>query len=46
MTMKLWYFEHNYLPVYGLQFHPESIGTPEGMTLIDNFITIVKKNKD
>lgn len=39
-------FEHNYLPVYGLQFHPESIGTPEGMTLIDNFMTIVKKNKD
>lgn len=39
-------FEHKQLPLYGLQFHPESIGTPKGMTMIDNFITIVKKNKD
>lgn len=25
-------------PVYGLQFHPESIGTPNGKKMIENFI--------
>lgn len=29
-------------PVYGLQFHPESIGSPYGKTIIRNFVTIVK----
>lgn len=27
-------------PVYGLQFHPESILTPEGGIMIDNFLTM------
>lgn len=31
---------HREDPVFGLQFHPESILTPEGMTLINNFINI------
>lgn len=29
---------HRELPVYGLQFHPESIGTPEGDVLLSNFL--------
>lgn len=34
--------EHRDYPVYGLQFHPESVLTPKGMTLIENFLNIVK----
>lgn len=30
--------EHKEYPVYGLQFHPESVLTPEGRTMIKNFI--------
>ena len=30
--------EHRYFPVYGLQFHPESIMTPDGMTMLRNFM--------
>ena len=29
---------HVALPMAGVQFHPESIGTPEGGALIDNFL--------
>jgi anthranilate synthase/aminodeoxychorismate synthase-like glutamine amidotransferase len=29
---------HRKLPVYGLQFHPESILTPDGQTLLGNFL--------
>jgi anthranilate synthase component 2 len=30
--------KHTDYPVYGLQFHPESILTPEGETILKNFI--------
>ncbi|WP_408869171.1 anthranilate phosphoribosyltransferase [Brochothrix campestris] len=30
--------QHRSLPLYGIQFHPESIGTPAGQRLIDNFV--------
>jgi len=30
--------EHKTLPVYGLQFHPESIMTPDGKTILKNFL--------
>ena len=30
--------EHKTYPVYGLQFHPESVMTPEGHRMIENFI--------
>ncbi|MCY6483210.1 aminodeoxychorismate/anthranilate synthase component II [Clostridium aestuarii] len=29
---------HKEYPLYGLQFHPESVYTPEGMEMIKNFI--------
>jgi anthranilate synthase/aminodeoxychorismate synthase-like glutamine amidotransferase len=36
---------HRYYPIYGVQFHPESILTKEGQKIIDNFLEIcgVKK---
>ncbi|EMG28965.1 anthranilate synthase component II [Listeria fleischmannii 1991] len=30
-------------PIYGLQFHPESIGTPYGKLIIRNFVEITKR---
>lgn len=33
--------QHKSLPIYGLQYHPESIGTPDGMTMIENFVKLV-----
>ncbi|HEP1886728.1 anthranilate synthase component II [Streptococcus pyogenes] len=36
-------FEHHTLPLFGLQFHPESIGTPDGMTMIANFIAAITR---
>ncbi|MBR6403037.1 MAG: aminodeoxychorismate/anthranilate synthase component II [Eubacterium sp.] len=32
--------KHTEYPIYGLQFHPESILTPEGMGILRNFIKI------
>jgi anthranilate synthase component 2 len=29
---------HRKLPVFGVQFHPESILTPDGQTLLANFL--------
>ncbi|WEV61121.1 aminodeoxychorismate/anthranilate synthase component II [Streptococcaceae bacterium ESL0729] len=34
--------ENNDLRIYGLQFHPESIGSPDGMKMIENFLEVVK----
>lgn len=31
--------QHERYPVYGLQFHPESIMTPQGMQMLENFLT-------
>lgn len=32
--------QHKTLPIYGVQFHPESIMTPQGKEIIRNFVTI------
>ena len=34
---------HRQHPVFGVQFHPESIGTPEGRRLLENFLTLARK---
>jgi anthranilate synthase/aminodeoxychorismate synthase-like glutamine amidotransferase len=31
---------HRSLPVYGVQFHPESVATAEGKRLLENFLTL------
>lgn len=30
--------QHVTLPIYGLQYHPESIGTPDGLKMIEAFV--------
>ncbi len=35
--------KHRDYPVYGLQFHPESIMTPQGSKMLKNFIDTAKK---
>lgn len=35
--------EHRELPIYGVQFHPESILTPTGGKIIENVITIASE---
>ena len=33
--------QHKELPIYGLQYHPESIGSPDGLKMVENFVKIV-----
>ena len=35
--------EHEKYPIFGLQFHPESVMTPEGKKMIENFMEVVRK---
>jgi len=30
---------HPYLPIDGVQFHPESVGSPDGLALLKTFLT-------
>ena len=30
--------QHKDYPIYGVQFHPESIMTPDGKTMLKNFL--------
>jgi anthranilate/para-aminobenzoate synthase component II len=34
---------HKDYPIYGIQFHPESIGTKYGIKMIENFLKITNK---
>ncbi|SKA01327.1 anthranilate synthase component 2 [Pilibacter termitis] len=38
-------FEHEKLNLFGLQFHPESISTPEGLKMIENFVKITNNEE-
>ncbi|WP_428257658.1 anthranilate synthase component II [Gallibacter sp. Marseille-QA0791] len=35
--------EHREYSVFGVQFHPESVMTPDGMKMMENFMEVVKK---
>lgn len=35
--------QHKQFPLYGVQFHPESILTPDGMTLLRNWLEITRR---
>jgi anthranilate synthase/aminodeoxychorismate synthase-like glutamine amidotransferase len=37
--------QHKELPIYGVQFHPESILTPAGGKIIENVLAIATENK-
>jgi|GEM_PF-66662 len=32
--------QHRHRPLFGVQFHPESIGTPSGQSLLQNFLSV------
>jgi anthranilate synthase/aminodeoxychorismate synthase-like glutamine amidotransferase len=36
--------QHLLLPIYGVQFHPESVLTPDGGTIFANFLEIVRRS--
>jgi len=35
--------KHRDFPVFGMQFHPESIGTPDGAKLLESFFAEIKR---
>jgi anthranilate synthase component II len=35
--------KHKHYPLYGLQFHPESIGTKSGKQILSNFLTEIRE---
>jgi anthranilate synthase component 2 len=37
--------QHRVLPRYGVQFHPESILTPEGPTIVENFLALTNEHR-
>lgn len=41
--LRIMAIQHTKLNLYGVQFHPESIMSPEGAIIIQNFIKICKK---
>ena len=36
--------QHTAYPIFGVQFHPESIMTPDGPTMLKNFIELTKQH--
>lgn len=39
-TRTIMAIEHTSAPIFGVQFHPESIGTPEGEQILKNFVAL------
>lgn len=37
--------QHVHYPLYGVQFHPESIGTPEGKKILKNFLSLCHRER-
>ncbi len=37
--------KHNFFPIYGVQFHPESIGTQDGRQMIQNFLDTISREE-
>jgi anthranilate synthase component 2 len=37
--------EHTKYPIYGVQFHPESVLTESGMKIVENFLKIAGMHK-
>lgn len=37
--------QHSQYPLFGIQFHPESFGTPEGKKIIRNFLSLCPQKK-
>lgn len=42
---KVMAIKHKQYPVYGLQFHPESVGTTDGKQLIKNFLDEMRRKE-
>ena len=38
--------EHTKYSIYGVQFHPESVMTPDGKIMIENFMDVVRGGRD
>ncbi|EYB68405.1 anthranilate synthase component II [Deinococcus phoenicis] len=36
---------HREYPVFGVQFHPESVATPDGMAMLQNFLVVVRDHQ-
>ncbi len=39
-------FQHKYLPIYGLQFHPESFLTEKGHVIMNNWLNSILQSND
>lgn len=37
--------KHGKYPIYSFQFHPESIGTPQGLQLLKNWVKIIENHE-